>query len=190
MDGRSPTASCRVPHPRRTVGAAKPRVAGSVEPQRSTFRVLSSGFHDRSRTAPGISRRRSGTPSVATGLLFGAEFVFTRRAAGLSVGGNHLVVELEDEVNAVARAVIIATGVTYRRLDSAGLDRFVGTGVFLWRRHRGSVGDDRTRGACHWRGKLRRSGRVALSPIRQPRYAAGPWPVTGCWHVRLFDQAA
>jgi thioredoxin reductase (NADPH) len=39
-------------------------------------------------------------------------------------------VELEDEVNAVARAVIIATGVTYRRLDSAGLDRLVGTGVF------------------------------------------------------------
>ena len=35
-----------------------------------------------------------------------------------------------DYCQAVTRAVIIATGVTYRRLDIPGLDRFVSTGVF------------------------------------------------------------
>ena len=35
-----------------------------------------------------------------------------------------------DYCQAVTRAVIIATGVTCRRLDIPGLDRFVSTGVF------------------------------------------------------------
>jgi thioredoxin reductase (NADPH) len=54
-------------------------------------------------------------------LLFGAEFVFTQKAAGLSVRGNHLIVELEVGVTAIA---------PYRQLNIAGLDRFVGTGIF------------------------------------------------------------
>jgi thioredoxin reductase (NADPH) len=63
-------------------------------------------------------------------VLFGAQFVFTHPATGLAVGRVHYVVTLADGSEAVARAVIIATGVTYRRLGIPGLDRFVGTGVF------------------------------------------------------------
>jgi thioredoxin reductase (NADPH) len=63
-------------------------------------------------------------------LLFGTQFVFTQKAARLAARANHRVVELEDGEKAVARAVIIATGVTYRRLGIAALDRFIGTGVF------------------------------------------------------------
>jgi thioredoxin reductase (NADPH) len=63
-------------------------------------------------------------------VLFGAEFVFTHRAIRFTPTGNHHVVALNDGSEAVARAVIIATGVTYRRLEIPGLDRFVGTGVF------------------------------------------------------------
>lgn len=63
-------------------------------------------------------------------VLFGAQFVFTHQAVGFAAGADHHVVTLDDGSRAVARAVIIATGVTYRRLGIPGLDRFVGTGVF------------------------------------------------------------
>ncbi len=63
-------------------------------------------------------------------VLFGAEFVFTHRAIRFTPTGDRHVVTLNDGSEAIARAVIIATGVTYRRLGIPGLDRFVGTGVF------------------------------------------------------------
>ena len=40
------------------------------------------------------------------------------------------MIQLETGENLTARCVIIATGVTYRRLDAAGLDPFEGAGVF------------------------------------------------------------
>jgi thioredoxin reductase (NADPH) len=49
-------------------------------------------------------------------VLFGAQFVFTHQAVGFTAGADHHVVTLDDGSQAVARAVIIATGVTYRRL--------------------------------------------------------------------------
>jgi thioredoxin reductase (NADPH) len=63
-------------------------------------------------------------------VLFGAEFVFTHPVHEISVRGDHHVVTLDDGTEAAARAVIIATGVTYRRLGIPSLDRFIGTGVF------------------------------------------------------------
>jgi thioredoxin reductase (NADPH) len=63
-------------------------------------------------------------------VLFAAQFVFTHTATGLTTRGQHHVVALDDGSEAVARAMIIATGVTYRRLDIPALDRLVGTGVF------------------------------------------------------------
>jgi thioredoxin reductase (NADPH) len=63
-------------------------------------------------------------------VLFGAQFVFTHRAIRCISGGAHHIVTLDDGSEAAARAVIIATGVTYRRLDIPELDRLVGTGVF------------------------------------------------------------
>jgi thioredoxin reductase (NADPH) len=44
-------------------------------------------------------------------VLFGAEFVFTHRAIRFTPTGDHHVVTLNDGSEAIARAVIIATGV-------------------------------------------------------------------------------
>ena len=63
-------------------------------------------------------------------VLFGAQFVFTHRAIRFTPGADHHVLTLDDGSEAAAQAVILATGVTYRRLGIAGLERFVGTGVF------------------------------------------------------------
>jgi thioredoxin reductase (NADPH) len=63
-------------------------------------------------------------------VLFGAQFVFTHRAVRLTPRGDQHVITLDDGSPVQARAVIVATGVTYRRLGIPGLDRFVGSGVF------------------------------------------------------------
>jgi thioredoxin reductase (NADPH) len=63
-------------------------------------------------------------------VLFGAEFVFIQEGTGLSARGEERVIALGDGSQAVARAVIIAAGVAYRRLGNAALDRLLGAGVF------------------------------------------------------------
>ena len=62
--------------------------------------------------------------------MFGAEFVFINGAAGLSARGDGLVVTLADGGQVSARAVVLATGVTYRQLDTPGIAGLVGAGVF------------------------------------------------------------
>jgi thioredoxin reductase (NADPH) len=63
-------------------------------------------------------------------MLFGAQFVFMQRAAGLAARGNAYAVALSGGSEAVSRAVIIATGVAYRRLGISALDRLIGAGVY------------------------------------------------------------
>ena len=62
--------------------------------------------------------------------MFGAEFVFINGAAGLSAGGDGLVVALAEGGQVTARAVVLATGVSYRQLDAPGIAGLVGAGVF------------------------------------------------------------
>ena len=63
-------------------------------------------------------------------VLFGTEFVFMQRATGLTARGDHRVVTLADGSEAVARTVVIATGVAYRLLNVPALNRLLGAGVF------------------------------------------------------------
>lgn len=61
--------------------------------------------------------------------LFGANIVVTR-ADGLRAGGSDRIVRSGDGAAVTARAVIIATGVTWRRLGIPGLEALVGAGVY------------------------------------------------------------
>jgi len=63
-------------------------------------------------------------------VLFGAEFAFTRPATGLATRGKERVIALSDGSGVIARAVIIAAGVDYRRIGVPSLERLVGAGVF------------------------------------------------------------
>ena len=62
--------------------------------------------------------------------MFGAEFVFMNGASGLSAGGDGLRVTLSEGGQVTARAVVLATGVSYRQLDAPGIADLVGAGVF------------------------------------------------------------
>lgn len=63
-------------------------------------------------------------------VMFGTEFIFTQPAVRLATRGADLVITFGDGTEVVARAVLIAVGVTYRRLPVPFLDRLVGSGVF------------------------------------------------------------
>jgi thioredoxin reductase (NADPH) len=62
--------------------------------------------------------------------MFGAEFVFINGAAGLSARGEGLVVTPAEGGQVTARAVVLATGVSYRQLDAPGIADLIGAGVF------------------------------------------------------------
>jgi thioredoxin reductase (NADPH) len=61
---------------------------------------------------------------------FGATFHFMRNATALRSEGSDLVVTLSDGTEVHGRAVILATGVSYRRLGVPRLEELVGAGVF------------------------------------------------------------
>ena len=64
-------------------------------------------------------------------LKFGTRFATPRRAVALRQCSEKLFhIELDDGVEVSARAVIVATGVQYRRLPLEGLERFEGAGVY------------------------------------------------------------
>jgi thioredoxin reductase (NADPH) len=62
--------------------------------------------------------------------LFGGTFLFMRRATGLRRSGDGVVVSLSSGNEVTAKAVIIATGASYRRLGVPDLEALRGAGVF------------------------------------------------------------
>jgi thioredoxin reductase (NADPH) len=69
----------------------------------------------------GISGNKLAERAFQQAWMFGAEFVFINGAAGLSGSGERLVVTLAEGGLVTARAVVLATGVSYRQLDAPGI---------------------------------------------------------------------
>jgi thioredoxin reductase (NADPH) len=61
---------------------------------------------------------------------FGAEYVYGSPATGLRPEGSELVVTVADGSEVRSRAVVVATGMAYRRLGIPALDALTGAGVF------------------------------------------------------------
>lgn len=61
---------------------------------------------------------------------FGAELVLARDVVGFQTRGPVRAVRFDGTGEIEARAVIVATGVSYRRLEAAGLDELTGRGVY------------------------------------------------------------
>ncbi len=80
----------------------------------------------------GISGRRLAEDAYEQAWVFGAQFAFMQRATSLSRDGDRIVVGLSDFRDISARAVILATGAEYRRLEVEGLETLAvnGAGVF------------------------------------------------------------
>jgi thioredoxin reductase (NADPH) len=68
--------------------------------------------------------------ALAQASRFGAEMVLARDVVGFEVRGPVRTILLDGGGEIEARAVIVATGVSYRRLDATGLDALTGRGVY------------------------------------------------------------
>lgn len=68
--------------------------------------------------------------AVAQASRFGAEMVLARDVTGLQTRGPVHAALLDGGGEIEARAVLVATGVSYRRLEAPGLDGLTGRGVF------------------------------------------------------------
>ena len=62
--------------------------------------------------------------------MFGAHMVFSQRAVGLECRGGERIVQLTGGRQITAKAVIVATGISWRRLGVPRLEALVGSGVF------------------------------------------------------------
>jgi thioredoxin reductase (NADPH) len=78
----------------------------------------------------GISGQDLAARAYRQAYFLGAKFLFGRRAVGLGVDGEDRAVALDDGTEIRGRAVILATGVEYRRLGVPRLERLIGRGVY------------------------------------------------------------
>jgi thioredoxin reductase (NADPH) len=86
----------------------------------------------------GISGDRLTVRALEQAWLFGANIVVAR-ATGLHASGSDRIVRLDDGAVVTAKAAILATGVTWRRLGIPGLEALAGAGVY----YGGAAGETR-----------------------------------------------
>jgi thioredoxin reductase (NADPH) len=86
------------------------------------------------RNYPGFPHGVSGydltRQSCEQAWMFGAHMLFAQHATGLEGRDGKLVVQLADGHQVTAKAVIVATGIAWRRLGVPYLEKLVGSGVF------------------------------------------------------------
>jgi thioredoxin reductase (NADPH) len=78
----------------------------------------------------GVSGRRLAEQAYEQAWVFGAKFAFMHSATSLRREGERLFLLLSDGGEVSARAVILAAGAAYRRLEVPELEALVGAGVF------------------------------------------------------------
>lgn len=78
----------------------------------------------------GVSGNKLAISAYLQAWSFGVNFHFMREVQGIGTDGDSYVLELSDGTTARGNCVIIATGVTYRRLNIESLDALQGRGVF------------------------------------------------------------
>jgi thioredoxin reductase (NADPH) len=70
--------------------------------------------------------------AVAQARRFGAEILAPQQVTGLRVQGPSRVVTLADGSEVSARALLVATGIAYRKLDVPGIERLNGAGIYYY----------------------------------------------------------
>jgi alkyl hydroperoxide reductase subunit AhpF len=134
----------------------------------------------------GISGVELASRATQQAWLFGAHFVYGNPATSLAVDGDLLIIGLEDGSEIRGRAVVIATGVAYRRLSVRPGRTYRRRCVLRGRHGRGPGGGGKA-GVRGRRRELGRAGRPAPVEVRAPGHHPGPLALPRREHVRLPD---
>lgn len=68
--------------------------------------------------------------AVVQAQRFGVEILSPQRAVGIRTEGSYRIIKLADDSEISCHALMIATGVEWRRLEAPGIDRLQGLGVY------------------------------------------------------------
>ncbi len=125
------------------VGAGPAGLAAAVYASSEGLRALvveresiggQAGSSTRIRNYLGFSRGLSGAElaqrAYQQAWVFGATFLLTREVSGLRAANGTFVVSLDGGVDVEASSVVLAMGVSYRRLGVSALEALEGSGVF------------------------------------------------------------
>ena len=125
------------------VGAGPAGLAASVYGASEGLRTLTieresiggqAGASSLIRNYLGFSRGVSGAElaqrAYQQAWVFGTRFLLAHAVTGMRLEDRRHVIELDDEEEVTARALILATGVEYRRLETPGIDELTGAGVY------------------------------------------------------------
>src|SRR6267378_2872588 len=80
----------------------------------------------------GLSGNDLARRAVAQARRFGVEILAPQEVTSVRIEGPSRVLTLSDGVEIGCRALLIATGIAYRKLDVPGLDRLSGAGVYYY----------------------------------------------------------
>jgi len=78
----------------------------------------------------GLSGSELTRRALAQARRFGTEMLTAQEAVSVRVQYPYKILELSDGTEVNTRAIVVTTGVSYRKLDGEGLDRFAGAGVY------------------------------------------------------------
>jgi thioredoxin reductase (NADPH) len=125
------------------VGAGPAGLAAAVYAASEGLRTLvverqavggQAGTSSQIRNYPGFPRGISGARLAFSAFhqawSFGATFLFMRTVTGLRAAGTERILDLSDGTSVRTRTVVVANGVSYRRLDVPEVDDLEGRGVF------------------------------------------------------------
>ena len=79
----------------------------------------------------GLSGADSGRRAVVQAQRFGVEILSPQEAVAVRIEGPYRIIKLGDGSEISCHALMIATGVQWRRLDATGVDRLHGAGVYF-----------------------------------------------------------
>jgi thioredoxin reductase (NADPH) len=68
--------------------------------------------------------------AVVQAQRFGVEILSPQEAVGVRTEGSYRIIKLKDESEISCHALMVATGVQWRRLEAPGIDRLQGAGVY------------------------------------------------------------
>jgi thioredoxin reductase (NADPH) len=80
----------------------------------------------------GLSGNDLARRAVAQARRFGVEILTPQEVNGVKIEGPSRVLSLSDGVEVGCRALLIATGIAFRKLDVPGLDQLTGAGVYYY----------------------------------------------------------
>ncbi len=78
----------------------------------------------------GLSGSDLARRGVAQARKFGAEFITPQQVVEVGLKDNYKLVKLDSGAEITAHALVVATGVQYRKLDAPGMDALTGAGVY------------------------------------------------------------